>query len=233
MRHCLEKKIILTPSDHFSFPLMMDFNFLHLFFLSFISTEMNYHLVQSQINSLNLPVIVAWIGHYLTDFVRQRAQRGLPVLFYDWWPSPLTLNHNFTQIKFPSCPYDPDPVYCNFKLNQLTKMTSPALATVAPQAYEAVSRMSFTQDEYADLLQFYSNAKSLRPSIRASKVACSWVKEHENIWKQWFPKNISTRKKIYLGGLFPLSGPFWTQPGLVQSEYPSSLYFLLLILNNY
>lgn len=179
--------------------------------------EMNYHLVQSQINSLNLPVIVAWIGHYLTDFVRQRAQRGLPVLFYDWWPSPLTLNHNFTQIKFPSCPYGPDPVYCNFKLNQLTKMTSPALATVAPQAYEAVSRMSFTQDEYADLLQFYSNAKSLRPSIRASKVACSWVKEHENIWKQWFPKNISTRKKIYLGGLFPLSGPFWTQPGLVQS----------------
>ncbi|XP_052822135.1 uncharacterized protein LOC106880693 isoform X4 [Octopus bimaculoides] len=179
--------------------------------------EMNYHLLQSQINTLNLPVIVAWIGHYLTDFVRQRAQRGLPVLFYDWWPSPLTLNHNFTQIKFPSCPYDPNPIYCNFKLNQLTKMTSPALSKLAPRAYEAVSRMSFTQEEYADLLQFYSNAKSLRPSIRASKVACSWVKDHEHIWKRWFPKIISTKKRVYLGGLFPLTGPFWTQPGLIQS----------------
>lgn len=176
---------------------------------------MDLGVLKDQVRNLNLPVNIAWIGPHLKEFVDFRISHNLPVLFFSWQPNLLTADNVFTRIKFPLCHDDLIhlPKDCDFGLNQFTKVVWPKLQTSIPEAFHVISKMTFHQDEYMQLLQMFRKYSS------AEEIACAWVRNetnYETIWKWWLPENLSNKTKIYLGGLFPISGNYWMEPGLVQ-----------------
>lgn len=170
--------------------------------------------LKAQVRNLSLPVNIAWIGPHLHDFVQYRVNMKLPVLFFSWEPNTLTADKMFTRIKFPLCQKDLThiPTDCDFGLNQFTKVVWSKVKTSIPEAYHVISKMMFHQDEYIKLLQMFRSFSS------ATEIACSWVRDHEKTWKAWLPENLSNKTKIYLGGLFPMTGRYWMEPGLVQGR---------------
>lgn len=177
--------------------------------------EMDMGVLKAQVRNLNLPVNIAWIGPHLKEFIYFRVSHKLPVLFFSWQPNSLTADKLFTRIKFPLCQDDLIhlPKDCDFGLNQFTKVVWPKLRTSVPEAFHVISKMKFHQDEYMQLLQMF------RKYSTAQEIACAWVRNetnYERIWKFWLPENLSNKTKIYLGGLFPISGNYWMEPGLVQ-----------------
>lgn len=182
-----------------------------MFIFHFIS-DMDMGALKAQVRNLSLPVNIAWIGPHLRSFVEERIFKKLPVLFFSSDPNILTAGKLFTRVKFPLCQDDLTkvPMDCDFGLNQFTKVVWSRLKTSIPEAYHVVSKLTFHQDEYTSLLQMF------RQYSHVDKIACEWVKSNEDIWKKWLPNNLSNKTRIYLGGLFPLTGFYWMEPGLVQ-----------------
>ena len=170
--------------------------------------------LKEQVRNLNLPVNIAWIGPHLKRFVVERISKKQPILFFTWEPNTLTAEKLFTRIKFPLCQNDLThlPTDCDFGLNQFAKIVWSKVKTSIPEAYHVISKMTFHQDQYFKLLQMFRQYSS------ASDIACSWVRDNEAIWKSWLPHNLSNKVKIYLGGLFPMTGHYWMEPGLVQGQ---------------
>ncbi|KAI0225558.1 hypothetical protein LSAT2_023695 [Lamellibrachia satsuma] len=180
--------------------------------------ELDMGVLQSQINSLHLDVSVAWIGPHLHSFVHQRTVNYLATLFFNWMPNTLTAMGNYSRISFPHCKVvDERPQNCDFEVSQLMKVMWTKIRTHAPEAYHVISHMAFTQDQYEDLLRLYVgiNPQYANSDLKLEEAACKWVRHHGNVWHQWMPKNLMTKKRIYLGGMFPLRGPYWRQPGIV------------------
>ena len=102
-----------------------------------------------------------------------------------------------------------------FPTNQLTKMVWGPIKSGAPEAYHIISKMNFTDMEYNNLIAGISEWDS-----DASKewAACQWVQENKSKWMQWLPPGLMEKPKLYLAGLFPLSGRSWSQPGLVEGK---------------
>lgn len=174
--------------------------------------DMDMGALKAQVRNLSLPVNIAWIGPNLHQYVHNRVARRLPVLFFSWDPNTLTAGRLFTRIKFPLCQDDLNkmPMDCDFGLNQFTKIVWSKLKSSVPEAFHVISKLTFHQDEYIQLLQMFHRYSY------PDEIACAWVRDHETIWKTWLPENLSNKTRIYLGGLFPLTGQYWMEPGLVQ-----------------
>ncbi|KAL4235040.1 hypothetical protein ACF0H5_006678 [Mactra antiquata] len=174
--------------------------------------DMDMGALKGQVRNLSLPVNIAWIGPHLQSFVEERIFKKLPVLFFSWDPNILTAGKLFTRVKFPLCQDDLNkvPMDCDFGLNQFTKVVWSKMKTSVPEAYHVISKLTFHQDEYTSLLQMF------RKYSHVDTIACEWVRSNEHIWQKWLPSNLSNKTRIYLGGLFPLTGFYWMEPGLVQ-----------------
>ena len=68
------------------------------------------------------------------------------------------------------------------------------------------------QDQYDDLLKLTPDS---RTAENYEEAACYWLRKNRRHWRRWVPENLSNKTQIYLGGMFPLSGPNWRQPGTV------------------
>ena len=106
---------------------------------------------------------------------------------------------------------------CDFRLHEFRKVTWSALKTGAREAYQLISNIYFTQQQYEDLL--HSSVDTChRFGVDITDVeaaACKWVKNHRHIWQPWMPRK---RKKIYLGGMFSKTGRYMRDPGIIPSE---------------
>lgn len=103
---------------------------------------------------------------------------------------------------------------CDFPVHQLTKVVWGPLRVAAPEAFHIISKMSFSDLEYDQLI---ANA-SQNSDLSLTRIACRWVQENEHKWEKWLPTSLMEKPKIYLGGLFPLTGKSWSQPGLVEGK---------------
>ena len=94
------------------------------------------------------------------------------------------------------------------------------IRTHAPEAYHVISRMTFTQDQYEDLLRLYVgvNPHYATSDLKLQEAACQWVRHNGHVWHKWMPENHTKKKRIYLGGMFPLMSPHWRQPGIVPGR---------------
>ena len=164
--------------------------------------------------NLKLPVIVAWIGNHLTQFVTEHAQKGLPVLFFDLHPEIITSAYNFTRIQFPLCqiPYTKYPSDCDYEANQFSKFVWNKVKTNALEAYYLISRLHFDQLTFSQLLRNHVWRGT------AYKVACDWLHQNEATWRQWIPEDLTIKPKIHLLGFFPLTGASWIEPGLKEGK---------------
>ena len=59
------------------------------------------------------------------------------------------------------------------------------------------------------------------------KAACDWLKANRDHWMKWIPQTLSPKPRIYLGGMFTLSGPNWRQPGTVPGK--SDYIYIIII----
>ncbi|XP_046552230.1 guanylate cyclase D-like [Haliotis rubra] len=171
-------------------------------------------VIKEQVKRLNLLVDIVWLEGNLNNFVKEQSDKKAPLLLFSWHPSVILACNNFTRIKLPLCksdalnlPYD-----CDFDVNQLNKVVWHKIKSNAPKAYDLISKMTFSQDDYDHILQLHNQ----NVTATADDIACRWIHHHNSTWKAWMPKDLSNKTKIYLGGLFPISGELWTAPGLVE-----------------
>jgi len=185
-----------------------------------------------QIRSLGLQTRVAWIGDHLNTVVRDQFSRNVPVLFFSWVPNVLTSDGRFSRLHFPSCDgglsYDAGSG-CDFEIHQLTKIMWSRLHTHTPEAHHLISRLHFSTSDLESLLLNYDRLMNDNTGFSGMGVsdyvdyleesACHWVRGNEDVWSEWLPELLSSKQIIYLGGLFPIDGPFWRQPGIVPGKY--------------
>jgi hypothetical protein len=198
-----------------------------------------------QISDLSLDVGVAWIGEHLDSYVLNAADQGSgrPLLFFNWVPNILTSADQFSHIHFPVCndvasgdEYPDDSSYrlakCDFEVHQLTKVMWSLLRTHTPEAYHVVSNLQFSSAELNQFLESYvriwKEAASVagvsladarrRSSEFLEQAACEWVRNNEPLWQSWLPETLSSKPVIYLGGMFPLTGPYWRLPAVVPGQ---------------
>lgn len=57
-------------------------------------------------------------------------------------------------------------------------------------------------------------------------VACEWMRLNPHVWSQWKPSDLTVKTELYIGGIFPISGPFYKSgrgmvPGTDDAIYPA------------
>lgn len=165
-------------------------------------------VIREQILRLGLKVDISWLGDHLHSYVQLENNHSRPVLFFDWVPNTLSSTGNYTRIKFPQCKATegPNPINCDFEVNQMSKMMWPKLERNAPEAYQVISHMGFSQQQYVELLQLFvmraGNKLHHVEDIIYHQAACEWVKDNRNLWQEWIPRDLSNKSKIYIGGMF-------------------------------
>lgn len=108
------------------------------------------------------------------------------------------------------------------QVNQFSKVTWYRVKAGAPEAFQVISRMNFPQQVYYDFLQEVTH----NPHLKPEETACSWVQENRAVWEKWVPVSLTKRPKLYLAGLFPLTGGYWTAPGLVVGTFKITSTFI-------
>jgi len=185
-------------------------------------TELYGSELLEQIHSLGLQTTVAWIGDHLNSVVREHLSQNLPVLFFNWVPNILTSGDEFSRLHFPLCDGGLSHAGCDFEVHQLTKIMWSRLHTHIPEAHHLVSQLNFSTADLQSLLLSYShlvNTVRLTDEVDyLEQAACNWVHDNEEVWSEWLPEMSSSKQMIYLGGLFPMDGPFWRQRGIVPGK---------------
>lgn len=104
--------------------------------------------------------------------------------------------------------------YVYQQVNEFAKVAWYRVAAGAPDAFHVISRMSLSQQTYYSLLV----STKLQLALQPQHIACQWVQENRNIWEKWLLPTFTEKPKLYLAGLFPMTGGYWPQPGLVEGR---------------
>lgn len=211
-----------------------------------LSSELYGQKLLKQINDLKLDVNVAWIGEHLESYVLNHAldqSNNHPLLFFNWIPNILTSGKQFSHVHFPMCDdamaesdeyadssSDHASVNaCDFQVHQLTKVMWSKLRTHTPEAHHVVSNLHFSSSDLNVLLESYvqmwKEANVVEGATQVDlleQAACEWVRGNEYLWKDWLPQTLSNKQMIYLGGMFPLTGPYWRLPEVVPGKLVES-----------
>ena len=50
-------------------------------------------------------------------------------------------------------------------------------------------------------------------------VACKWMNKNTNLWTSWLPTDWYTKKtELIIGGIFPSTGYFYSEPGMIPGK---------------
>ena len=61
-----------------------------------------------------------------------------------------------------------------------------------------------------------------RPDETPDQVACGWMRQNEVVWSQWKPIDLKAKTELYIGGIFPLTGPYYSDKGMVPGKPPAA-----------
>lgn len=64
-----------------------------------------------------------------------------------------------------------------------------------------------------NILKRYTHLKSR--GFKLKDIACYWLRENRYIWNDWVPEDNLNKTKLYLGGIFPISGIYFNQTGIM------------------
>ncbi|XP_069698476.1 uncharacterized protein [Periplaneta americana] len=177
--------------------------------------------VVPHILELQLYVQVVWVGpnlRWLTDTLTaryQREHRNQSLVLLCRVPSTVTVwgDPKFTSVAFPPCEslQSSRRTGCKYELQRLVKLVWARIEVGAKPAYEALHKMSFSREDYADLLSRY-NAQPRS----VDEIACEWLVHNEKSWMPWIPTS-DEKNILYIGGIFPISGSTYIAKGIVRA----------------
>ncbi|KAH7976573.1 hypothetical protein HPB52_016328 [Rhipicephalus sanguineus] len=77
------------------------------------------------------------------------------------------------------------------------------LKDTAPDVNHLVEKMTFSQQEYGKLLEFYQNKRQQHKSFH--QMACSFLHDNKALLRQ-FSVRVADKPLLHIGGIFPISG---------------------------
>nr|CAD7396592.1 unnamed protein product [Timema poppensis] len=161
------------------------------------------NFVSEHIFKLKLYVKVVWVGPHIktvTETLTQKysnedVTRSLVVL--SWAPSIITTldDDTYVSVSFPPCkdPNSSSDIGCKYEMQRLIKLAWTKLEIGARPAFEATQKVSFTLQDYTNILKLYYNAAS-RTSYE--DLACEWMLKNTK-WKKWVPD--TDKNDLYIG----------------------------------
>ena len=193
----------------------------------------NTTLIIEQIIDEHFYVIIVFVGDKLDTVVsymeKSTLERDNSYMVLHYQPSALTIKNNLIPILFPEC-NDPllkketsDPT-CMYSANKLTKVAWKQIQNGAPDLYSFLERFVFSYQDYDKLLQLYNEEIEKHSSLTTRQIACKWLKHRvpdkskkngTNSWyNTWHGHIKKKKKKLYIGGIFPISGTKYVAPEL-------------------
>nr|CAD7426195.1 unnamed protein product [Timema monikensis] len=161
------------------------------------------NFVREHIFKLKLYVKVVWVGPHIKTvtetlthkYSNEDVTRSLVVL--SWAPSIITTldDDTYVSVSFPTCkdPNSSSDIGCKYEMQRLIKLAWTKLEIGARPAFEATQKVSFTLQDYTNILKMYYNAAS-RKSYE--DLACEWMLKNIK-WKKWVPD--TDKNDLYIG----------------------------------
>ena len=85
---------------------------------------------------------------------------------------------------------------------------------------QALQKVFFKQEDYTSMLRLYN----AHQHEGVAQVACRWMRQNTDIWKKWKPEGqtLHLERTLYIGGIFPVTGPHYKDRGMVTGEFSPS-----------
>lgn len=138
---------------------------------------------------LSLQVVRAGSEQAVLAAVDSAYSRKEPILFYFWTPHSVLAKYELTAVKLPE--YSDEcyskaqegGVACDYPQDQLFKIAWSGLKDKAPDAYQLLKNMQYTNDDQISIIAAVDTDKK-----SAAEAAQDWVSKNEAVWKAWLPK---------------------------------------------
>lgn len=115
--------------------------------------------------------------------------RQQPLLFYFWTPHSIHAKYDLTPVKLPEyseacyAKSTEGGVACDYPQDVLFKIAWSGLKEKAPDAYQFLQNMTYTNDDQIKMIAAVELDKKT-----AAQVARDWITQHESVWQAWLPK---------------------------------------------
>jgi glycine betaine/proline transport system substrate-binding protein len=143
------------------------------------------------INNLKMPFQVVRVGseQAVLAAVDSAISRKEPILFYFWTPHSIHAKYQLTPVKLPDysdacyAKADQGGVACDYPEDVLFKIGSAKLKDTAPDAYQFLKNMKYTNEDQIGLIAAVDTDKK-----SGEQAARDWLGKNEAVWKAWLPK---------------------------------------------
>src|SRR6266545_1293393 len=135
---------------------------------------------------LNFKVVNAGSEQAVLAAVDSAYSRKQPILFYFWTPHSIHAKYKLTPVKLPdyseSCyaKAKEGGVACDYPPDVLFKIAWAGLKDKAPDAYQFLKNMQYTNDDQIAMIAAVDNDKKT-----AEQAARAWIDKNEATWKAW------------------------------------------------
>jgi glycine betaine/proline transport system substrate-binding protein len=137
---------------------------------------------------LNFQVVRAGSETAVLSAVDAAYNRKEPILFYFWTPHSIHAKYKLTPVKLPDysdacyAKAESGGVDCDYPEDVLFKIASTKLKDSAPDAYQLLKNMKYTNDDQIGMIAAVDTDKK-----SAEQAARDWIGKHEAVWKAWLP----------------------------------------------
>ncbi|XP_055710801.1 receptor-type guanylate cyclase Gyc76C-like isoform X2 [Phlebotomus papatasi] len=161
------------------------------------------------IEEFKFNVNVLFLGENFTDILNSLLSRGSSeFLILHWTPSDVIDGHDdeyFEAVVMPKCEdmKSSSITGCKYELTPLLKFYAQQLHS-ADYAIVALNKFFLQREELTNLLKDYTKMRESTKGNIFNIVACSWLKDHKDIYTKWVPVR-EPKENIYIGGIFPIT----------------------------
>ncbi len=137
---------------------------------------------------LQLQIVYAGSEEAILAAVDSAFSRQEPILFYFWTPHSAFTRFDLTRVELP--PYsdecyakaDEGGVDCDYPPDELFKILWPGLKEKAPDAYQLLKNMQYTNDDQIQMI-----AAVEVDGKTPDEAAQAWLDANQDVWKAWLP----------------------------------------------
>ncbi|GAB4436850.1 MAG: ABC transporter substrate-binding protein [Anaerolineae bacterium] len=137
---------------------------------------------------MNFEVVTAGSEEAILAALSAADSRKEPLVFYFWTPHSVHAQYDLTQVELPAysdeCYAEAESggVACAYPSDELFKIVSGDLKTVAPDAYAFLKNLNYsTKDQISMIAAVELDGKTPEEAAKA------WIAENEATWKTWLP----------------------------------------------